>query len=226
MLLAIDTSTEQASIALFDGNRLTEAAWPAGRDQTVSVLSEIDHLFQLAGVELSQIDTIAVAIGPGSFSGLRVGISVAKGFVLGTDARLMGVSTLDAIAEPLAPLGLPIIAVVPAGRRRVLFAQYRPDEESLIPVTGVANGTIEDLVRMVSEQMDQTIVAGELSETHRATLAAVSEHVVLASPSAPARAAVIARVGWRRRGRADFDDPVALEPVYVHGTAAPVTRSN
>ena len=92
-LLAIDTSTEIAGLALDDGDRRFELAWHAGRDQTVSVLAEIDHLLGLAGIEPSQLAAIAVATGPGMFNGLRVGMGVAKGLVIGLDVALIGVST-------------------------------------------------------------------------------------------------------------------------------------
>src|SRR4051812_20321526 len=120
-LLAIDTSTEQAGIALTDGSRTAETSWWAGRDQTVTVLAQIDRLVDLVGINPGEIAAIAVATGPGMFNGLRVGMSIAKGWHLGSGAVLIGVSTFDITTEPYSGLGLPVIATIAAGRGRLVW---------------------------------------------------------------------------------------------------------
>src|SRR5688500_2739168 len=92
-LLAIDSSTEQAGVALFDGERLSEATWEAGRTQTATLLREVDGLLSLAGATIEDVAAIAVATGPGTFNGLRVGLGVAKGLALATGVSLLGVPT-------------------------------------------------------------------------------------------------------------------------------------
>ena len=123
-LLAIDSSTDQAGIALFDGQRLAELSWIAGRTQTTSLLSEVDHLLKLQGVTLKDIAAIAVATGPGAFSGLRVGFGIAKGLSLARGIPLIGVPTLDATAYFWSIQESPVVAVVQAGRGRVVWAEY------------------------------------------------------------------------------------------------------
>src|SRR5829696_6674247 len=75
-LLAIDSSSESASVALSDGRRVAEVTWHAGRDQTATLLSEIDRLFSLMQIQPAHLGAVAVATGPGMFNGLRVGMSI------------------------------------------------------------------------------------------------------------------------------------------------------
>jgi tRNA threonylcarbamoyl adenosine modification protein YeaZ len=100
MLLAIDTSTHYASVAVHDGQRLlAETTWLAEQEHTRTLLPSIDHALKLARVTLQQIDTVAVALGPGSFNGLRVGLSTAKGLCLARSLPLVGVPTMEIIGE-------------------------------------------------------------------------------------------------------------------------------
>ena len=113
-LLAIDTSTLAAGLALYrDGAPLAELQWPAGRAQTTAVLHEIDRLLGLAGLTVADLAAVAVATGPGSFNGLRVGLSTAKGLVFALAINL-------AAAGRQTPRGLssrpPSVAGMGAGR--------------------------------------------------------------------------------------------------------------
>lgn len=211
-LLAIDSSTEQAGLALYDGQRLAELNWTAGRDQTVALLDQLDQLLTLCRLSTDRLAAIAIATGPGMFSGLRVGMSVAKGLVLATDLPLIGVSTLDATAAPFAGLGRPIVAVVAAGRGRLVWALTGgPPGVDPSP----RNGTIAELSDAVAE-LPGVIVAGELTAEQAETLATLPGVVVPPLPARQRRAALTAELAWRRWRAGDTDDPVRLEPVYLH----------
>lgn len=212
-LLAIDSSSEQASLALSDGSRVAEVTWIAGRDQTATLLAEIDRLYSLMRTAAADLAAVAVATGPGMFNGLRVGLSVAKGFVLGLDVPLIGVSTLDVAAHPFATVALPIIPVVAAGRGRVVWAEYR-NAQCIAPAR---NGTIDELASRV-EALGPCLVTGELT-ADQAERVQAAPHVHVPPPSARLRrASSLAELAWFRYHNDDVDDAVALEPVYVHVT--------
>ena len=97
-ILSIDTSSSQGGIALYDGRTLSTRSWPAERSHTTTLLSEIHHLLDRAEVRVPELAAVAIAIGPGAFTGLRVGFGVAKGFHLATKVPLIGISTLEATA--------------------------------------------------------------------------------------------------------------------------------
>src|SRR5829696_8028535 len=115
-ILSIDTSSHQGVLALYDGRTLSTRSWPADRSHTTTVLSEIHHLLENAGVRVRELAAVAIATGPGAFTGLRVGFGVAKGFHLATGLPLIGISTLEATALGFATCATPIVAVIGAGR--------------------------------------------------------------------------------------------------------------
>lgn len=100
MLLAIDTSTHYASVALHDGTQLLEEhTWLARQDHTKTLLPNIQRVLAAAGSSMDQIEAVAVALGPGSFNGLRVGLSAAKGLAIARAIPLVGASTLELLAR-------------------------------------------------------------------------------------------------------------------------------
>lgn len=210
-VLAIDTSAERSGVALFDGERLHEYAWPAGRGQTTQVPPRIDRLLADAGVAMADLRGIAVAIGPGTFTGLRVGLSLAKGIAIATGAPIVGVPTLVATALPWTEAGRDVIAVLPAGRGRLVWQRVAPGDAPGEPV----NGTPTDLLAAVSGAEVEAIV-GELPAALREALAGAPVPVLEAS-GRMSRIGAVAALGERRLRAGDADDLVSLEPLYVHG---------
>ncbi|PXZ05912.1 tRNA (adenosine(37)-N6)-threonylcarbamoyltransferase complex dimerization subunit type 1 TsaB [Gilliamella apicola] len=98
-ILAIDTSTEACSVALFYRNEITHDFMISARDHTKKILPMVDNILNQSGCTLSQLDAIAFAQGPGSFTGVRIGIGVAQGLALGIDKPMIGVSTLMTLAQ-------------------------------------------------------------------------------------------------------------------------------
>ncbi len=126
MLLAIDTSTETASLALFDeGEVIAELTWRSGRNHTVELLPNLVHLLRQAEASPPSISGIIVAKGPGSFNGLRVGVSTAKGLVYTLGIPLVGISSLEVAAFPYAHSGFPICPIPNAGRGESAAATYQ-----------------------------------------------------------------------------------------------------
>ena len=206
-LLALDTSTEQAGIALSDGERTSVRSWDAGRAQTTTVLPAVDALMRESGVGMDALAAVAVAIGPGTFTGLRVGLSIAKGFVLARDLALVGGQTLEVAAAAAGADEAEVVAVLPAGRGRVVwqrFAGGRAEEPR--------NTTVPELVAALAV-WPEALVIGELAESQRADVEAAHPHVRWEARDP----AVLARIGWERWRAGDVDDPVRLEPIYLHG---------
>lgn len=219
-LLAIDTSTEQAGIALTDGERTGELSWPAGRTQTESVLAEIDHLRVLLGIAKTAIKAVAVATGPGTFTGLRVGVSIAKGLALAGGLPIIGVPTLSAAAAPYAHLDAPLIVVLAAGRGRVVWARY----EHGIAAAETRNTTFAQLLDVLAD-LPNAFVAGELTTEQRGRLREAGRVRIEAAVLQNRRPGAVAAIAWDRWQRGMTDDLTTLEPVYLHGvtkSAAPI----
>lgn len=199
-LAAIDTSSDRAGIALFDGTSASVVAWNARRNHTVTTLGQLDHLLRLTGIGLADLGGVAVATGPGSFSALRVGLSTAKALAFSLGIPLLGVPTTDAIAAQLAWANRSVIAVMTAGRGRVVWSRY--SDGALID--GPRNTTADEL----RAETDDALVAGETD-----LLTGIG---TIALP-AGGRVEQIARIGWTRLLAGERDDAALLEPIYAHG---------
>lgn len=214
-LLAVDTATDQSGAALFDGMRLAEASWPGGRQQTVGMLPAIEWLVDQAGLTMDDIGAVVVAIGPGSFTGLRVGLSLAKGLATASERAVIGVGTLDIIAAPYLASGVPCVAVAPAGRGRVVWSRHDGHGAATVPI----NAPFDDFLAQVADETG-TVVAGELDLAQRELLTAAG--VTVATPALSyRRPGVLAELGYSRWRQGEVDNAVTLEPVYLHGRPNP-----
>ncbi len=143
LLLAVDTATERASWALVRGEALLgERAVERGRPTAESLLPALDALLADLGVALAAVEGFAVSIGPGSFTGLRIGVATVKGLAFGTGRRAIGVPTLAALAR-MAPAGGPVVALLDARRGEVYAAGFEDGKaadwlpEGVVPVSGL-----------------------------------------------------------------------------------------
>ena len=126
MQLAIDTSTGTAGLALVkDGEVLAELTWRCGQNHTTQLLPNLEYLLNQNKVNLQSLTGIIVARGPGSFNGLRVGVSTAKGLAFSLGIPIVGVSSLEVEAYPYAQTALPVCPVFNAGRGEIATATYR-----------------------------------------------------------------------------------------------------
>ena len=126
MILAIDTATDWVGLALHDGaSVLAEFGWRSRRTQTIELAPAVAQLWSRTGVAPSDLSAIAVAIGPGSYTGLRVGLALAKGIALAQKLPLVGVPTLDIVAAAVCRLETDLVVVAEAGRTRLWAGQYQ-----------------------------------------------------------------------------------------------------
>jgi tRNA threonylcarbamoyl adenosine modification protein YeaZ len=144
MMLTIDTSGTLSGLAITQDQRiLAELQWQSGRRHSEQVLPQLDSLCQLVEVTPPQFTHIAVALGPGSWSGIRVGISIAKGLAIGTNATIIGVASLDALAWERR--GTACTAALSLGRGRFAVAHYPAQlwTPGTVPATNQATITAE-----------------------------------------------------------------------------------
>ena len=209
LLLALDTSTRTASLALFDGAQvLSEITWLAGREHSTRLLVEVQLGFERVGRDPAQLTGLVVARGPGSFTGVRVALSVAKGIAGGFGIPAWGVSTLDILALAAGPSPLPVRALVEAGRGRYATALYVDGQ----PIGHATLATVSQLVELLTEE---TFLIGELQEDTRTTLSTLPR-VRLASRAAGARrAGFLAELGWRMARRGEPGEARSLDAIYL-----------
>ncbi len=217
-VLAIDTSTEIAGVAVLGDVARVSLVWNAGRNQTTTVLDQLDRCLALAGIGPAELTGIAVANGPGMFNGLRVGMSLAKWLAYGLDIPVSGISTLQVTAEPWLELGRNVVAVVAAGRGRVVWQCF---SDAGAPESGPSNSSLNEFMDQVLETRD-LLVAGELPDAESALLAGRGA-VIRTGLRGRRDPLVLARLGGERIAGMGGDDLATLEPSYIHSRSEAVT---
>jgi len=217
MELSIDTASELATVGIsHQGSLIAEITWRCRRNHTVELLPTIEKLFAQAGVTQEEIEAIFVCTGPGMYTGLRVGVSTAKGLAYALALPVVGVGRLELDAYPHAAFPGPIVAVHRAGRGELAWAAYRGDPWREIVPPRLAQP--EALARRVRQR---TLFVGEVDDEFTARLRETAgAKAVVASPAASIRrAAAMAEVAFQRLAAGRTDDVALLRPVYLRPPA-------
>jgi tRNA threonylcarbamoyl adenosine modification protein YeaZ len=215
MELAIDTSSSTASIALsHKGDILAELTWQSAQNHTVELMPNLVRLLEQANTAPDSLEAISVAKGPGSFNGLRVGLSVAKGLASSLNIPLLGISTLEAEAYPFAYTGLPICPIHKASREEIAVALYQQKNSQWRCLEKEHLTTLDALCQKTRQK---TIFCGEIppeiAEELRQNL---GERVIIPQASIRLRrAGFLAILAWQRLNRGERDDPATLQPLYL-----------
>ncbi|TWT90710.1 tRNA threonylcarbamoyladenosine biosynthesis protein TsaB [Pseudobythopirellula maris] len=226
LLLAIESSGRNASMALFEtvdegpggpfehAPRLVQSVLPTpGQRGAVALAPAIDRLLSLAGASPNQIGLVAVTTGPGSFTGLRVGVATAKAFAYAVGAKVVAINTLDAIALRRADLGRPVVALLDAQRGELFAARY----EAVEPLGDAATRILgpEGLEEMV-QAGDLLTGPGVAKLTGALPVGAEAADKERWAP----RAEEVGRVAAALAARGETLNPFELTPNYFRRSAA------
>jgi len=213
--LALDTSTSWASVALYDGRAvLAEETWHAQRRHGDELFPTIERVLAGARTSLAEIDRVAVATGPGSFTGLRVAIAAAQGIARGTGSAMVGVSTLDVLAYPHAPSKQRTCALLPAGRTDWYAAFYQERNRKWQRRSPYIAATLPDLCRQIGTH---TLFVGEIDDEAEQLLRDLLGPKALFAPPASRmrRAGYLAELGWKALESEPQAKLGEIEPIYV-----------
>ena len=222
MQLAIDTSTDTASLALVqDSEVLAELTWRCRQNHTAELLSHLAHLLNQANLSLKSTSSIIVARGPGSFNGLRVGISTAKGLAFSLGIPIVGISTLEVEAYQHAETGLPICPIFNAGRGEIATAIYQKKHKEW---RQLVTGHITTVDALCSQITTKTVFCGEFIPFIATQLRKKLRQKAIIPPSAALfrRASFLAELGLKRLKAGDYDNPATLQPLYLR--RPPITK--
>lgn len=215
MLLAVDTSTRTIGVALYDGERvLAESVWSSPDHHSVELAPAVAAALERTGLRPRDLRALGVAIGPGSFTALRVGLAFIKGLSLANNLPIVGVPTLDSLAaaQPLHPERM--AAVLRAGRGRLAVGWYVRGESGWQPEGPVIVLTPAELASQVQKP---TRICGELTAEEQRLLARKRKNVSLSSPAfSVRRPGFLAELAWQRWQAGKVDDPAQLAPIYLH----------
>jgi tRNA threonylcarbamoyladenosine biosynthesis protein TsaB len=222
MILAIDTSTETISIAIYKPSTgvLFEQSWVSGREQTTQLLPNVQRAMSAVGVTVRDLTGVAVATGPGSYSGVRIGLSTAKTLAYALGIPLWGVPSLDALAYgQVAVTAAQVCAVLSMGRHRLAWALYRTKGTRWQRLTSYANTTAAEMAEMIKAQSARiaTLFCGEITPETATTITGILGKEAAIAPAAAGlrRASYLAELALQRANRSEADDPATLQAIYL-----------
>jgi tRNA threonylcarbamoyladenosine biosynthesis protein TsaB len=220
MLLAVDTSTAQLGLALYDGATVAaELTWTSRARHTVELAPALAGLLARTGHSMGDILALGVALGPGSFTSLRVGLAFAKGLALARHLPLIGIPTLDAVAASVPVQPVPLAAVIQAGRGRIAVGWYHASENGWTAGGPARTMTADELAESIHHP---TLIVGELNAEERQRLARKRKNILLMSPAQSVRRpAVLAELAWNRWQAGQVDETASLAPIYLHVDGVP-----
>jgi tRNA threonylcarbamoyl adenosine modification protein YeaZ len=214
MELTIDTSSGTASVAVsHKGEVLASLTWKTSQNHTMELLPNLVCLLQQVKVDLDSIEAIIVAKGPGSFNGLRVGISTAKGLAFALNIPLLGVNTLESEAYTFAFTRLLLRPIHKAGREEIATALYRQKDNEWQCLEAENLTTVKTLCRKIKQK---TLFCGEIpADIIWEIQQKLGKQAIISQSNSPSRASSLAILGWRKLSRGEQDDPVTLQPLYL-----------
>ena len=218
LLLAIDTTTRVCSVALGDHEKiLAEYHLNVKNTHSQRLMPLIVSLFRDSGIDKSRLEGVALTIGPGSFTGIRIGMATAKGLCQGLNIPAVGVMTLDALAEACTFFPGLICPILDARKNQVYTALYRGaagDPEMLQPAAALS---IDELGHKLAAYEDEVIFLGDAVESYGGALRQIlgQRYREMPLPSRFNRAALVLQKGikiWQEKGPVS---PYALKPLYI-----------
>lgn len=220
-LLAIDTSTAQVAVAIGEGHSVKgEIRLVGGRRHAEQLAPAIASLVESTGIGLDHLAAIAVGIGPGMFTGLRVGVTTAKTLAQALRIPVVPVASLDLVAYPVRHTSRVVVATIDARRREVFHASYRSVPGGIQRITEYAVAAPAELVADLEAHGQEVLLVGDGIATAPELFASL-EHAELAGPEfqSPSVAALVALAAARVE-REEFSPPWDVVPLYLRESDA------
>jgi len=223
MLLAIDTATHSLSLALHDGQQIRgEMTWTTPNQHTVELMPAVRQLLDRAHVANADLTLLAVSQGPGSFNGLRIGFSLAKGLAMSLTIPLFAIPTLNVTAAAQPCFDGTLIAVIQVGRGRICVESYSWEENRWL---GKNDLKIVSWQEMLGNIVNRTLIAGEIDAAGYAEIEhAVQNGKPIQTASAAhslRRAGFLAELAWERWHAHAADEATTAVPLYLHQPGVP-----
>ncbi len=223
LMLAIETAAKVSSVALSDGKRIIAALTiENGLEHSATLVPNIGKLLSIAGKSKRDLTTVAVSIGPGSFTGLRIGLAAAKGIAYGLNIPLVSVPTLKALAARFYDLpGVTVFSLADAQKKNAYCGIYR-DGVEIRPVQVIS---LEDAVKMAgnaaAEGKGPVVILGDIAEKKLSQGMKLPAGVAVAGRAqVMPRADEVALLGARMLEAGEVSDPMTAEPWYLRRSEA------
>ncbi len=224
-ILAIETSTMLGGVSVMGETEglIAEARLNVKSTHSERLMTEVDHVLKQAGISMLGIDVFGVAIGPGSFTGLRIGLSTVKGFSYATGKPIVSVPSLEALAWNFPYSALPVCTMFDARKKEVYAAVFRWKDSGFEKVMVETSLNPYDLLKSIE---GPTLFAGEGADLYRGVITEVAgdnaifppQQLMVPSPTN------VACLGLKKAREGDFSEPIGLVPLYIRKSEAEVKK--
>jgi tRNA threonylcarbamoyladenosine biosynthesis protein TsaB len=221
LILGIETAAVQVGCAI-GGHEGVLASFHASRRRrhVEALVPAIEFTCKQAGVELKELGAIAVDIGPGLFSGLRVGVTTAKTLAQALRLPMIGVASLDLLAFPVRHSSRLIVPVIDARRGEVFYACYRQVPGGVQNLSGYEVGTPDDLASELVAKGEDALLLGDGALRYADEFSRVAGGHITGPPNVYPSAAALVALAHAKALREEFVSPSELEPLYLRRTDA------
>lgn len=233
-ILAIETSTMLGGVAVIDGatGLVAEVRLNVKSTHSERLMTEVDHILTQSAIRMADIDVFAISIGPGSFTGLRIGLSTVKGFSFATGKPIVAVPTLEALAWTFPFCRYPICPMFDARKKEVYAAMFLWEGEGFVKVIDEVSLNVDRLLEKIGGEdrirsNGRVLFTGEGVFLYREKIVqfmgarAIFPPAEKTTPS-PAN---VAALGLRRAEKGEFSDPLMLSPFYIRRSEAEIKRN-
>jgi tRNA threonylcarbamoyladenosine biosynthesis protein TsaB len=211
--VAIETSGRVGSVALVEDERvIDEETFAHGLKHAATIVPMIDRLTRARGWRARDVEHLYLSHGPGSFTGLRIGITLAKTLALATQVKLVAVPSVRVLVENAPPEARNVIIVLDAKREQIFTGRFERQGEDWIEREPAH---LDSLTAMLDRAARPVHLLGEGVPYHRQFIPADPQIVVCGESTWRARAGAVARLGIEMASRGEFADPFTLTPLYI-----------
>lgn len=223
LILAIETATGCGSVSLSlsgegDFHLLAECTSQPDMTHSRRLLGTVDWLMGSVGAKWDDLDSVAVSTGPGSFTGLRIGMAAAKSIVMATNTRLVGIPTLDALSCCTGRKNCQVCSLLDARKKQVYAGFYRTDHKGL--PHRLSEPMVIDPHQLLDMINEPIVFVGPGAKTYSHVFATCRQGEILPDYSVLPRAMYVGLLGGLKIERGEFLDPVTASPEYVRAPEA------
>lgn len=218
LVLAIDTATKIGSVALYDDKTgvIGEINLYVKVNHSNVIMDAVDSLFKLSGLTIKDVDRIAVTIGPGSFTGIRIGTAIAKGLAYSLKKSIVGVNELDVLAHMGENREDIIVPLIDARKERVYFSKYRYIDNILLREEEYKDGELREILDDLKGKKVTFIGDGATVNEKLINEILEKDYTIFSKANSIPRAGVAAQISLRL----PEDNLYTLEPLYVNKSQA------
>ena len=222
IVLSIDSSTESATCAVLNDEKLLgEAVLNNKKQHSVVLMPMVDSLLNSLQLTISDIDGFVVCKGPGSFTGLRIGMSMIKGLSQGSSKPFVSISSLDALAYNMAYTSGIICPILDALRDNVYTALYRFENSNLVRLSDYMALHIDELIAVLKEYNEPVSILGDAADKFKEKLTENISSIYFAPRFLNiVRASSLGELGYRMLSEGVYDDLYASSPIYLRKSQA------